>query len=137
MDHIAFGQAGVPVFKMCVVMALTRWPSTHTWRPPSPPSRTDTTMPRVALSTGVPRLANMSTPAWLRSLPRGAPKVSAMRVACTPSTGTGRVEGGGIRAISQVVRGTAMKGCPQDQAAAQDSSIRISSHHANRFSART
>jgi hypothetical protein len=42
-----------------------------------------------------------------------------------------------MREISQVVRGTAMKGCPQDQAAAQDNSIRTISHHSKRFSART
>src|SRR5690606_18180859 len=74
------------------------------------------------LSTGVPRLAKMSTPAWVRSAPRGAPKESATRWASTPATGIATATGGGIRESSHSARGLAMNGWCQDQCAAAASS---------------
>jgi len=78
----------------------------------------------VALRTGVPRLAKMSTPAWVRVLPRGAPKVAAIALAGTPWTGEGSAVAGGIRLMRQSILGVSSNGCLQAHPAAKPSIAR-------------
>src|SRR5690606_37446235 len=110
--------------------------STHTWRPPRPPSRTEETTPSVALTTSVPRLAKMSTPSWERSAPRGAPKVSATARASTPATGIATARGAGRRESSHSVRGLSMKGWRHAQSATTAIAASTISQVSRRSSAR-